>query len=83
MDTRLSLAEALKITRARQGISYKEMGERLAGSEYGDGKIRKVRTPGSVMNLFSRGEHLTVRMLRDLCEAMDCDLRIDIVPREK
>lgn len=81
MNDELTLTDYLRRVRATQGITLKEMGQRMGAKD--GSKPRHAPTEIQVGKRIMQGEKMTVRSLRELCEAMDCELDIRIIPKIK
>lgn len=63
-------SEAIKIQLIKQGISQKELAERIGSS------------PASLNNMLSK-DNFSDKMKMKIADALNCDLKIELVPRSE
>lgn len=76
MNKEFGLGDYLNQVRKMQGITFAEMGKRMGNDR------RKPMKAQHVNDAMHRGESLSVKSLREICEAMDCDLKIEVIPKK-
>lgn len=78
----MELPEYIDRVRQEKGITWGEMAEKLKDNPLGHRKRVKPMDARGVSDTVQRGKGMLIKTLYDICDAMDCDVKIEIVPRE-